>query len=148
VDDSKDPTNPLKIQEESLLKEFNENKVVEKQEQNVLQKIHDEIKSIQAMIDANDKKMSKDFDYWYDIMVKKFEWESKNGKLDQFSTTATGTSNSRNNFNFYFFFQVVENKFALFFDTFEKQQGKYAFIYTYKERSQSRFNMFSTFMFI
>jgi hypothetical protein len=59
----------------------------EKEEQVSLKAIHDEIKSMQAMIDANDKKMTKDFEFWYEVMLKKFEWESKNGKLDQFLTS-------------------------------------------------------------
>jgi hypothetical protein len=67
--------------------------------------IHDEIKSMQALIDANDKKMTKDFEYWYEIMLKKYEWESKNGKIDQLNTDSSKinnflSSNTMNSSNF------------------------------------------------
>jgi hypothetical protein len=101
VDDIKDPTNPLKLKEEKLLNDFRDIKSNEKEEQSALKAIHDEIKSMQALIDANDKKMTKDFEFWYEIMLKKFEWESKNGKLDQFikstENTSTGSSVQLNN---------------------------------------------------
>ncbi len=96
VDDVKDPSNPLKLKEEKLLNDFRDIKTKEKEEQVSLKAIHDEIKSMQAMIDANDKKMTKDFEFWYEIMLKKFEWESKNGKLDQFLSSDKEKENGKN----------------------------------------------------
>ncbi len=60
---------------------------------------------MQALIDANDKKMTKDFEYWYEIMLKKYEWESKNGKIDQLNTDSSKinnflSSNTMNSSNF------------------------------------------------
>jgi len=79
-----------------LLNEFKEIKAKEKEEQTSLKIIHDEIKSMQALIDANDKKMTKDFEYWYEIMLKKYEWESKNGKIEQINSHSD--SSKINNF--------------------------------------------------
>jgi hypothetical protein len=84
VDDVKDPNNPHKLKEDSLLNEYSKIKTLEKQEQNILKNLHDEIKSIKSMIDAQEKKRAKDFEFWHEIMIKKFEWENKNGKLDSY----------------------------------------------------------------
>jgi hypothetical protein len=99
VDDTKDPNNVLKLKEDALLNEYSKIKILEKQEQTILKNLHDEIKSIKSMVDAQERKRAKDFEFWHEIMIKKYEWENKNGKLDSYLNSNNESDNKMlNNF--------------------------------------------------
>lgn len=94
IDDQIDPNNPLKILEEEKLKNFTDLKAEERVKLKTLKDIHSEIKSIDASINSIDSKMTKDFEFWYDVMIKKFEYEAKNGKIPNFNNRNQDHSNS------------------------------------------------------
>lgn len=101
IDDEKNPNNPIKIKEDLLLNEYSKIKTLEKQEQNTLKTLHDEIKSIKTLIETNEKKRAKDFEYWYEVMIKKLEWENKYGPSDYFNIKNNNTENKLiNNYTF------------------------------------------------
>jgi hypothetical protein len=50
--------------------------------------LHNEIQTIKATIEANNKKIRKDFEVWYETMKKKYEYENKYGKIDTRDTNA------------------------------------------------------------
>lgn len=86
--------------EDEKYNEYTQVKIIERKKLTELKALHDEVKSLQSMIDANDKKMTLDFDFWYDIMKKKYEWESKNGKkIDLNGTNKTINTINSNNTN-------------------------------------------------
>jgi hypothetical protein len=99
VDEAKEPNHELKIREDSLLNEFSQLKIIEKRDLNVLQQIHNEIKSMQATNEAYTAKMAKDYEYWRDVMLKKSEWEKNNGNQNFTSPINENNSDmSRNNY--------------------------------------------------
>jgi hypothetical protein len=80
VDDNKDIDHELKRKEEGLLNKFTQLKAIEKKDLNILQEIHSEIKTLQATNEAYTAKMTKDFEFWLDVMYKKLDWEKVNLK--------------------------------------------------------------------
>lgn len=47
-----------------------------------MQSIEEEIRTIRADMDACTKKRAKDFEFWKEIMIKKFNYEEKYGNLN------------------------------------------------------------------
>jgi len=99
VDEAKEPNHELKTREDFLLNEFSQLKIIEKRDLNVLQQIHNEIKSMQATNEAYTTKMTKDYEYWRDVMLKKAEWENNNGNHNLTSLINENNSDMlRNNY--------------------------------------------------
>ncbi len=57
-------------------------KANEKIQKEELKKLHSEIKTMQTVDSQFDIKRIKHFEFWSETMIKKIEFENKNGKID------------------------------------------------------------------
>lgn len=87
----KDKENELKQEYDIKYLKYSEIKQTLMTKQAKLQEIYKDHNSIHANINSIDTKMAKDFSFWHSVMIKKFEFESKYGKIQ--------IKNSRNETN-------------------------------------------------
>ena len=78
--------------EDELLKKFTSQRQIEKSKHEQLAKLYNEINTLKSLIEANDKKMRSDFEFWYQVMKKKLEYETKNGKIELIKTNNSLTN--------------------------------------------------------
>ena len=82
LDESKKNDENLNKEEDDLMKKFMSMKANEKIQKEELKKLHSEIKTMQTVDSQFDIKRIKHFEFWSETMIKKIEFENKNGKID------------------------------------------------------------------
>ena len=82
LDESKKNDENLNKEENDLMKKFMAMKANEKVQKEELKKLHSEIKTMQTVDSQFDIKRIKHFEFWSETMIKKIEFENKNGKID------------------------------------------------------------------
>ena len=82
LDESKKNDENLNKEENDLMKKFMSMKANEKVQKEELKKLHSEIKTMQTVDSQFDIKRIKHFEFWSETMIKKIEFENKNGKID------------------------------------------------------------------
>jgi len=97
LDESKKNDENLNKEENDLMKKFMSMKANEKIQKEELKKLHSEIKTMQTVDSQFDIKRIKHFEFWSETMIKKIEFENKNGKID-FSNLNSSILTNNNNF--------------------------------------------------
>ncbi len=72
----------MKLLEEELLSKFVTNKQQFSIKSDIIKMLYKEIDTMKATLEANNKKMQSEFEFWFNIMKKKYEYENKYGKID------------------------------------------------------------------
>jgi hypothetical protein len=78
------------------LNNYSKLKVEDKQKYDVMQKIVNEIKTTETIVDSYEQTRTKNFEFWFDTMKKKIEYESKFGKV-QMEINMNMNNNTNNN---------------------------------------------------
>ena len=85
-------------EEEELMKQFTSMKQVEKSQKEQLKSLHGEIKTMETVDNNFDITRIKHFEFWSEVMIKKFDFEAKYGKINlNNGTSIVSSTNSRSN---------------------------------------------------
>ena len=98
LDESKAKDENLNKEEEELMKQFTSMKQVEKSQKEQLKSLHGEIKTMETVDNNFDITRIKHFEFWSEVMIKKFDFEAKYGKINlNNGTSIVSSTNSRSN---------------------------------------------------
>jgi hypothetical protein len=87
-----DNRSELEFKEQELQKEYDKNQELLKTTHDELSSLKQQTVSFQNMVNALIQKLSVDFEFWHDVMMRKHEYETKYGKINISQSNNISTS--------------------------------------------------------